>query len=81
MQLVRSTPGNDIEVASKRTAKFRLPAGRDYLKLPHHVHAEDVSGNTGRIVIVGKSIHDETIREVPLAVDGVAPDQLIQLQR
>ena len=61
-----------LKVAAECAAKFGLTAGGDDLELADDVHAEDVSGYAGGVVVGGEAVDDEAVREVALAVDGVA---------
>src|SRR5437868_6660142 len=71
MDGIGAASGDEVEVAAERASELRLASGGDDLKLLDDVHAEDIAGDSGGIVVVGEAIDDEAVGEISLAVDGI----------
>ena len=72
MKSIRPALRDDIHVPAHRPAEFRLAAGRYHLELTHDVIAVKDPAQPRSIVVCRKTINDEVVRKITLAVDGEA---------
>ena len=67
MQRVGPAARDHVDVATERTAEFRVSAGGDHLELLHHVESIKDAAQAGGIIIGRQTIDDEVVGEVALA--------------
>ncbi len=67
MHLIGAALGDHADVAAQRAAQLGLAAGRDDLEFLHYVEPEEGAAEARRIVVGGKSVDHEVIREIALA--------------
>ena len=70
VERIRAALGDHVDIAPQSAPQFRLATGSNHLQLLHDVQPVEDAAEARGVVVCGKAVHDEVVREVPLAADG-----------